>query len=315
MIPNLQQVFDRARSLIGDTEVPGGGVWTNGALQEHFAVAYEALFDRMAQNDVRRVRRQSYYVLPAHTSYLSPATMGITNMGEPKQLFERNHGTAWAVSGATLGSGYVDLTTATHTLASGANIIVYGVGGLSDDVNDSWTITVPGSTSVRLNGCVATGTYTSGGAVANAPGDWPDTPLDLIGEIPNMPSPGDSLGYWAWIGDACRFYPRSSACQIKLLYLISATAPSDADASIGIDGSLNFLSHFTAGSALSAKGTSTEGAKLLARACGNGVGDLSGPTGGMLHQLLAPAIKAKQWERIQLPRFREKRNVGSFPRY
>lgn len=309
MIPTRAQVLEAVRAHVGDTEVAGGQAAHDAALSEHLGAAYRALVGRLVQADARRVRRTSYYVLPAWTSRLWPATAGITGLGMLEVLWERTTGTTYTVTGVTLGTGYVDLAVTSHTLATGDRVVTWGIGGLSADIHDQWTITVPGSTLIRLNGCVATGTWTSGGSVASAAEDWPRDPMASLSTIPDT-GPLSTLSYYVFQDGRFEFPPCSVARQLRITYLLSGDCPSDPSASMQIDDSLDFLSHYTAGHFLASKGGTGAGAEWFTMACGNPVGVTTGRIGGFLEQLIIPAVRSMQHMRFRAQPFRPKRNTG-----
>ncbi len=319
MIPTLGQVYVRARNLIGDTEIPTGQIWDDSKLSEFAASAYTTMFRVLAEHANHRLRRVAYYNVPANQSYLSPAQMGVSNLGEPKNIYERSVSHAAAVSLATpaVASGYLTLTSVAHPFKDGNTIIVYGIAGISDEVNDEWTITVPTVDTIRLMGCLATGTYVSGGVITDSSEGFPDIPMAPLSVMLDIPStPSTQLSYWSWVGDAFRFWPASTVRQIRLVYTLSGSPPAYPSASIGVDDSLDFLGAHTAALALQAKGIGNDAAAKFLLSVGNPQGEAGSGQNGYLGQLVRPGVKDLQMtERLVLPRFREKRNVGPFNRY
>jgi len=89
MIPSVSEILQDAAELLGD---PTARKFTPAKLQNAFAKAYEELTGEMARYFLRKQKRAVNYPLPANTTSLSPATAGISNMGEIIKLEERAYG-------------------------------------------------------------------------------------------------------------------------------------------------------------------------------------------------------------------------------
>lgn len=321
MIPTRQQVLDATRARLGDTEQPGGGRWTDDKLEPHLQTAYQILIQRLAFSANRKARREYYWVLPANTSYLDPATIGITNMGEPLDIWDRKHVSATEITGVALNSTAsppnAALTAVAHGLQTGQRAIVYGpLVGISDDIHDEWTVTVQDANTVLLNGSTATGAWTSGGFIAGAPEPWSEFPLvpDYLLTSQPVQTSQATLGRWMWQNDILRFPAATTARQLKLSIALSGTVPPNPQDMIGVDDSLNFLSTYTAGMALSALGTSSSAAAaLFLLAVGNQSGDTADAAGGFLGVLVRQGVRSLQHGKFVTPRFRPKRNTGGVP--
>jgi len=313
MIPTVANVMDAARSHLGDTEIAGGQLWTNAALQTFLNQAYGEMLRAFAQSSIARIYRRSYYNLPANTSYLAPATASITNFGEPavhSGVAERAVRNTSTVTGAALGAGFVDLTTAApHAFVAGQIVVVFGVAGLSDDVNDLWSVEVPGATIVRLLGSVATGAWTSGGTVSDSAEEFVD--LDAVATIDSWPNaPVAALGRYAWLGDAFRFWPAATVRQIRLTYSLSANAPSTG--SLAVDDSRDFLAARAAALAAGSGGARGRAGELNILAMGNPGGLVGEASAGAIGELVRLGVKTMQRNRFVTRRYRPKRNVGPF---
>lgn len=318
MIPLLSQVYARARETLGDTEVSGGQLWTDERLQEHAGAAYEAMYRALSMHGSKALRRTAYYNVPASQSYLTPAQMGLTNFSEPKAIYERLVNLAVSPNSGTPGDAYLTLGFATaHGFVDGQSVVVYGMQGISEDANDMWAVAAPTTATLRLMGCRAAGTFASGAVVSDSTEAFPSLPMAPYNDILDYPTtPGSQLTKWTWEKGVIRFWPCSTARQIRLIYTLSGAPPSDAAASMGVDDSLDFLANFTAGLAVRSKGMGTTAATLLARACGNPTGDCSRANAGLLGELVRHDVKNLQVTgSFQIPRFRPKRNVGGNCQY
>lgn len=291
--PTVTQVYSAAAAHAGDNAHQYYGITAPGSLLDpFFALAYSELFraSQMMQN--ARVQRENYYDLPAYTSVLDPATAGITNLGEPEILEERGGVTEVAITNAVAGTGLVTITAAGHPFITGDQAVIFGVLGLTDDVNGIFTVSVTNSSTFTLNGCTATGTYTATTGTA-AKSTEPFNLLTGPQRIRDVLSaPGTTLGRYAWEQDIFYFPPCSALRQLRITYTLSGAAPATTNAIVQFDDSLDFLSLRTAGLALAARGNRLKAAELNNLAVGPDWG--RGTTGGILDQLLSAGVKALQ---------------------
>lgn len=87
----VEQVSADAAAELGDFTQ---AVYTNAILLPFFKSAYSELWGCALNHGVQMVEREQLYSLPANTTTLSPAVAGISNMGEPYRLWERNAGSS-----------------------------------------------------------------------------------------------------------------------------------------------------------------------------------------------------------------------------
>ncbi len=292
MIPNVQNVFDAARSTLGDDQIPGGEVFTNSLLAPHLAVSYAELFRALVNVQSALIQREAYWNVPINTGVVVPATMGIANMEIPLLVEERGSVTAWAVSNAVPGAGLVTITTAPNTLAAGDQPVIYGIQGLTDDINDVWACTPSSPTVFTANGATATGTYTSGGVVSISAEQFQEVfARDRL--TVQAQAPGQSFGIYAWEFGKFRFPPCSVVRQIRVTYKLSGNAPTATTASVGIDDSLTFLNYRTAGLAARSKGMRDRAAAMTLTAVGPNW-ESGGFAGGILGQMLDAQVRELQ---------------------
>jgi len=253
-IPIYTDFTSAFRVHLGDTEVAAGQVWTDasGKCDPYLQQAYSELYKGFESGGLKNITRTLYGNLPAYTSYLKPSTFGATNFSEPiqKPLWERDSAGSVAITNAapntsTPGDPYVRITTGTaHGFTSGQMVLVFGIVGLTDDVNDQWSVSVVDANNFDLKGCTATGTYSSGGTASSSAQDWSE--VCSFPEVNNFPqTPGGSLQMYAWINGAFRVAPSTTTRQVKMMFYLSAQAPANAtpSASLGFDDSLGFLAY------------------------------------------------------------------------
>lgn len=310
MIPQRSDVTTLVLQLLGDTSTSGGAIYTASYQAPLLNDAYMEMIARLSVAAGDRVQRESYYVLPANTGALAPATAGLTNFDFPEEIRERSIVGTYPVSAVTPASpaaGQCSVTLSSPlpaAVASGQMLETYGIGGVSEDVNSSWSVTVTDTTHIILNGCTATGTYTSGGTVVYASVDWSD-PLDMHDTTDIFPTgtPGSELGMYSWQRQVLRFPPCSTQRELKIVFPLSGSLPVSGQTSIdtmSIDDSLNFLAHRTAQLCAASKGNPREG-RLMQQA------------DYFLGVILAGAARALQANEAIVPRnFRGKRNIRSY---
>lgn len=290
--PLVSEVLIAARTLAGD---PTGQALTFNALQPFYQVAYSELFRayQAAQNE--RIRQETYYNLPAYTSVLDPTTAGVTNLGELESIEERGGVATATVLTATPNSPSTAIlnlvTTSTNQFATGQQIVLYGMTGLTDIANGLFTVRVITGTNFYANGCTATGTYTSGGVASYSAEEFYELiPQQRILYIDT--SPQTILRTYAWEGDVIRFPACSADRQLRITYSLSGDAPTSTTAVIQIDDSKDFLSFRICGLALQARGNRDKAALFNGMAVGPDW--QKGIMGGMLEQLLASGVRNLQ---------------------
>ncbi len=308
MIPLRSDVNTLVRSLLGDTAVAAGSIYTATFIPPFLNLSYQELFNELFQSGAQRVQRVGYYLLPAYTSVFVPSTGGISNMGGLLSVRERGGATAYAVSGAVPASPSAGICRITLSaplpaeVVTGAQVDLYSVAGLSDDVNDSWVATINSTTQVDLNGCAATGTFSgSSGRLIHSTEEW-SWPLEPVADPRQFPtiSVQTKLAWFCYQRGFIRFPKCSVAREIAMTYELSSSLPisgaADGD-SMGIDDCLMFLATRTAAWCAGSKGNRTAQNSLL--------GDASRALDNLLNQATR---QLQVSEPIVPPPFRFKRN-------
>jgi len=323
VIPQVIDVFELARVHLGDTAVPGGQIAQATLLQRYWPNAWNSLYRYLDRNNNKRLRRTQYYNVPANTSNLLPADIGISNMGRPESIYDRTisatlTATVLTVNAAALGvPSFVDLTSAAHGLRAGQQVLAFGFGltpaTISDDINSDWYIGVPDANTIRLNGCAATdlgSAVGSTGIITTGSGTFPNTPIKQLFDIESFPlnAAGQSLTQWKWENGVIKIVPSTTARQIKIVYMLSGNAPLDG--STGIDDCADALSLFLAATIAAAKGFANKAQSLFMRALGNPSGDTTNIEGGAFYELAQLGAQELNRTQIVVPRYRQRRNVG-----
>jgi len=268
MVPTYGQFCDAFRFHIGDTQIPGGQVWTNasGKLDPYLQQAYSELYKGFEGAAVANIKRTIYGIVPAYTSYINPQNFGAKNFSEPtiKPLWERPADTTIdfidAIAAGTGPFGPItDITTTNpHNLALGDEVMIFLCSGVSDNINDQWVVSlILGPNQFRINGPLVTGTYsvspTQGVYCKAFQATWSEVPS--VPEILDYPqTPSGKIDKYAWIDGGFRVIPATVARQLKMVFYLSGNAPnkdSGEGTSLGFDDSLGFLAYRAA--ALAAK--------------------------------------------------------------
>lgn len=288
--PTVTQVYAAAAGHAGDPNGQFFAFTTGSRMETFYKTAYSELFRAMQSMQSPRAKQTNFYDLPAYTSVLDPATANILNLGEIDSIQERGSVTEATISNAVSGTGLVTITATAHGFATGYQIVQYGIGGLTDDVNGLFTISVTNANTYTANGCTATGTYSSGGKAAYSTEGFTDVIPANRNTFPTN-SPQTTLLNYDWQGDLIYFPTCSVLRQLKIVYLLSGSAPLTTNAVIPIDDSLDFLAVRAAGLALRARGGNRDkAAELNALAVGINW-ESRGDPGGFLDQLLGPAVR------------------------
>jgi hypothetical protein len=323
MIPTVEQVFNLARYHLGDTSTSGGQLFTDTFLFNYWPNAYDSLFRWLDRNSNKLLRVSKYYNLPANTGYLTPASMGIPNLGRVDTIRDRAiattiTGTIVFFTPSSLGvPPSVNITAMNHGYSSGAEVLAFGFpnANVSDDINDSWYINVIDANTIQLLGCAAVNISSGVGAsgiITTGSGEFSDEPLtqDYDEDAFPLSAVNGQLSVWKWMGGAFRFIPANVARQIKVTFMLSGTAPTVTTTSIGIDDSLDALAFYLAGAAAAAKGFPQKSQSLFMRAVGNPSGETTHISGGAFYELAQLGLQTLQMTRVVLPRYRRKRNCG-----
>jgi hypothetical protein len=314
MIPTVAQVYSRARGVLAEDEVTAGEVFTDAYLYPRLQTANNDLFRAYQTYGTLTAQKSLYYVLPANTAHFRPSQAGVVNFGEPIYggVFQRRVTGLFTITNVVPnpGAGLCRVTTsAPHGLATGNDVIIYGVGGVSDDVNDEWIVTLVDATNFDLNGCFSTGTYTSGGFASTSPDEW-----GLMQQTQNeislaQASSGNAQQVYNWKNETFRLYPSTEQRQLKIGHTISGNIPENRlTFSLGVDDSLDFLAYRTAALAAYDKGADQAGQRADLMAIGpDGRADGSG---GFLEALITEAVKTLGQTPIVFAGYRPRFNTG-----
>jgi len=302
--PTVSQVYELARALLGDTEVPGGQLYTDQKLAPFFGGVYRKVFRAMSSASNPYVTDEGFYDLPANTGILDPATAGINNLDELLWIEERKPATGAnvAVSAVTLADGVATVTTSTpHGRSVGDSVVAYNIGQVSENINGMWSLTaVSTTTKMTFGGSVITGTWTSGGNISYSDEQFRDmAPTTRQRFVATSQSGSPPISQFTWMGDVIQFHPSTETRQLRITYKRSGEPPTTPSSTVGIDDSIDVLATGLAGQAAKSFGNATEGNDLLASAFGPS-GGRDGTIGGLLFELLQKSVKAMQsqvWRR------------------
>jgi hypothetical protein len=271
--PTLQNVYDAARGYLHDTQLSGGEVWTNSALQVHFNEAYHRMYNCLMGTS-KRVERTVYVNLPANTTVLIPAAYGITDFAEPELIEERPAQTSIPIFTASAATPIRLGFTNPHGLGTAGQIVECVVSGVANTSAPwgRWFGTVFDANNIDLNGSVGD-VVGSGGTLT----PWSQlrffevTPLDLDAQgLDGLPQ--QYLSNYVWAEERLQFRGAIGTQQLRITYQASGSPPTIPSANINIDNCLDFLACATAANAARANGWDEMADQLKTTAFG--------PTGG-----------------------------------
>lgn len=292
-IPTLQNVYDSARSFLGDDQTAGGELYTNTLLQPFFGFAYREMWRALAAIGSPEVKRTVFYVLPAYTSVLVPATANIADFGIPFLLEERGALTKATISDATINSSTPSVTfttSAAHNFVATRMVSINGNMGLTgtDGMFGIGNLT---DTTFDALGMVSGGSFSGSGTAVQSLEDF--TEVRLLGGLdPDWDDGNAKLGGWIWQEGLMRFPLCTEERELRITYYADGTAPTGSSTSIGVEDCLNYLAARTAALAMRSRGNSPRADELDELA----LGPLKNTQkwDGFLGDLLYPAVKAFQ---------------------
>lgn len=298
----VSDVLTDAMSLLGDAD----GEITQELVSD-FNTAYSELNGCLLKINAQEIQRELYFTLPANTNVVFASQLGVSDFGEPQQIWERG-----SVSTANITS-IVDGTPITVNVdvmpsPVDGRVELNSVPNVPAWVNRDWFITKTGATQFTLNGSISTGvggTLASSGKVMWSPEQWlPMKQPDFLPATTSSPAP-DVLGSWKW-EDNILYFPQGANLprQLWIQYLANGTPPASGVIGIANGRELKFLSHATAAH-FAPKRQMVMGPQLQAIAYGpSGEPDA---TGGLLRQLIKPIELQQQQMPRQMGRYRRRR--------
>lgn len=313
--PTLTEVYNQTRSLIGDTEVSGGQIYTDAILLPHAQGATRQLWRSLRNLATPRVQRTFYYCLPANTALLSPSTAGITDFASPAtNVCARQSVTQVAVSTASQGAAGLSVTTGSaHGLTTGDTVVLEQLGGLRN-ANVLCTVTVSSPTVFIANGLVTTGTYTTGGYVVTSANQF--SPLAWAKVIPSATTQNTPwISVAVWSDNRFQFMPANGVIQLMVTYWSSAQVPSSGSDVIGLDDCMDFLAAYAGATACEGQGATEMSANLMDKAVGQEF--RRGVVGGELLALINTLVRSMQllspYQRGPRPFRQQMPEVGYWP--
>lgn len=287
------------RHLLGDTDVAGGDLFTDGEIHPSFISAWDELISMMAADQIPAAKRIWYHILPAYTTILYPSQAGINDLDSLVRLRERTAVTQIAITACISGTGgAIQITTASpHGFASNQLTQVMDLQGVRG-ANGQWYATVVDPSNLLLKGSMfpSDAAYVaSTGAVEPANANQ-FLPVHRREDLPQR-DPDTALIEFAWREDNLQFIGATVDAQLEITYLSDGTAPS-LTGSLIYDGIQNALAYRTAALLAYKHGRGQDdGARLDRDARGD---DLDGH-GGHYYTFLQRKIREMQKDRLQRP--------------
>lgn len=300
----LAQVNSLARSVLNDTDIPGGEIFVDSVLLPHHDQAYRELYNAMSTMQIPDINRVVYWVVQPNTTYLSPqGQMGLNDFNEP--VFVEERGGITVVSIATTGttSPVTVTTTTAHGLADGQSVTIQAVSGTFAPWGRFY-ITVIDATSFYLISSLSDGVAGTGGTVCYSQNPFTEV-IPLLRTTDRAES--DLIYDYMWQDNALQFRGANTLREIRITYRASGNPPTSLNAQLNLDDSLGYLGYRTAALAAQQKQWVSTYERLCRLACGPSM--LPDGTGGLLRSYVNNAVVAMQRNRRQRQPFRWRRNA------
>jgi hypothetical protein len=262
----VQNVFDDVRSLLSDTQIAGGEIYTNNYLLTGYASGgvvgsgsllgepYRTMFSKLTGGS-KRVRPTAYIVLPPNTTVVIPTTYNIVDFSEPEMIEECAATNAIAILSTDTSTPINVTTVAPHNLGPNGSMsegIVSGIAGTPAPWGN-WFATVTGTSTFSLNGSASDGNPGTSGFFYPA-SNQPFTevfPTDFPAALDGFPQ--STLGNYLWAQGRLTFRGATGSVLLRITYYASGTAPTNPNYVIWIDNCRDFLAHATACNAARSK--------------------------------------------------------------
>lgn len=297
----VADVLTKAQSVLGD---PDGEITQE--LVDDYGTTYGDLMACLMKISSPEVTREVYYTVPANTGVIDPSSLGVTDFGEPQQMWERGN-----VSSVNV-TGFTDGTPITITLAasvSSAQIELNGIQGVPDWVNRDWYITPAGGNNYTLNGSVACGSAGTGGTAMFSADSFIKMFNQDVMPMAGPPVVGSVLGFWRWTNGKIYVPGANEPRQVWIEYLADDTPPASGPIGLCQGRELNFLAYGTA-ARFAPKRQIVMGPQIGQWAYGPS-GEPDG-SGGMLRELLVPIMQQQAQLPMRMGLFRRRRTQFPF---
>lgn len=300
--PQVNDVLSGAAALLGDVNQEQ---FTNAVLLPFYQAAYREAYTVVLRWKLPVGRRDAYFYLPANTTLMTPAQLGIADTGEPIALWERAQIITAAISNVS-NTTPIQVTTSTpHGLSEGNPCELFNITGVVGINGIQWRVHVIDANNVTLNGSTAGGTGSTGTLInGGEESDNPFIPMHPVEVIPQ--DPPDYLNrWWTWKDDVFQFRGATGPTEVWIEYESSGDPPSSG--SVGWDNCQNFMMYRTASLAAVPYDMPQSASEYKARAFGPS-GEPDG-TGGELRAFVYPMLKEKQKRPKRPLPFRPNRNA------
>lgn len=214
MLPTRGQVKYRYQSALDDYPQTAASPYNENVFAPAFAEAYDVLYSSLLNAQGAKIEMMIDVELPAFTTEVTPADLGISNMGEPIFLREK----------------------------------IFG-----------------GSEKFKTL-----------------------EPVDVLAQR----EPTTYLRQYNWRNNTFYFIGATNILDLQIKYEASGDAPTDDNAIIPVDASLNFLSNYCVGISGGRKGDEATAARCMNLAVGPKFNQ--GIIGGMLYMLVQPSVRNRQ---------------------
>lgn len=291
-MPTLNEIWAKARSILGDDIVSGGALYTNTLLTAPAQSAVQEVFSGIRRITDGRIIRTIYPILPADTAILEVSSLGISDFFLPESVEERSGLDEKTINAASQQSNPSRLrldTSANHGWASGDRITLHALGGYTN-TNVLCTITVVDANTFDANGIVASGTYTSGGTAVKSTSEFTEM-IDRFHLKQVASAASGNLHEWDYSDGRFHFLSLPERRQLRLRYKSKEPTVSSGTDIVDLPSSEVLLGTLTASWATVVRNPPLSQALRL-QALGPDM--IPNGSGGLMDQLFTELTLAKQ---------------------
>lgn len=244
-IGTVSNLYDSVRALLGDTDIPGGDVFTDSVIQLMFESAWTELIAMANEDQIPMEKRVWYHNLPASTGVLFPVQLAATDFGYPVFLEERIPSISKTITDAVSSTGTdgdsIKIEIVAHGIAATTECAISDLLGVPN-ANGRWFASVFDVDNLILRGSQFAGLYVSGGILTISSDRF--TEVRQTEQLPDRDQ-DSKLHYFSWRENAYWFVGATQTIQLRITYDSSGAAPQSGQSLI-FDGIMNPLAYRTA---------------------------------------------------------------------
>lgn len=285
-MPTVRRILDGVRSVLGEHETLGGGVFTDELLAPHFEAAYRKLQVTLEKYGTPSPKGSTFFLLEPLATTWTPSQSGLSRFSHPVRVHQTPTPQWKSVVDADENGVFTFLED--HGASAGDRLYVYGVQGFTHGRynREHVVMSTPSPNEVQVS-IRDTGAYTSGGvALLSKSGPfWWD-------ELEQARGPQVELGEYRWGSGVLEIYPHGDLRGLRIQYDSLPQGSLRPTDEVDIPNSEAFLIAYTAYQAARAVGADATAQMLLVEACGRD-GE-STDSGGHIGDMIQDVVRRSQ---------------------